>query len=255
MVIKFPLATMLDFLQGQLTVILRYSPRQKSFYPSDGILGELFFLISVNLNCSCQKDLWQIMQAELLFRNETYKLCIFVNFSNKKNAVIGQNDLNISSRVLRCARSTSQSGCACIIGEFLKHLKIFDDTDFSLILFDTALVLLQKVSCTSTKKKLHNALARGLENRGRGAGDGRGKGGDASPKRVGSERNKRKLRSIANYFAMKKPRKKSREPGLQCTGGGRLATPPPVLSPSPASLTLTAQTVYNILTDCLRLFS
>ena len=43
MVIKFPLATMLDFLQEQLTVILRYSPRQKSFYPNDGILGELFF--------------------------------------------------------------------------------------------------------------------------------------------------------------------------------------------------------------------
>ena len=79
--------------------------------------------------------------------------------------------------------------------------------------------------------------------------------GDASPKRVGSERNERKLCSIANYFAMKKPRKKSREPGLQCTGGGRLPPPPPVLSTSPASLTLTAQTVYNILTDCLRLFS
>ena len=43
MVIKFPLATMLDFLQEQLTVILRYSPRQKSFYPNDGILGEPFF--------------------------------------------------------------------------------------------------------------------------------------------------------------------------------------------------------------------
>lgn len=84
MVIKFPLATMLDFLQEQLTVILRYSPRQKSFYPNDGILGELFFLISVNLDCSCQKHLWQIMQAELLFSNETYKLCVFVNFSNKK---------------------------------------------------------------------------------------------------------------------------------------------------------------------------
>ena len=82
---------------------------------------------------------------------------------------------------------------------------------------------------------------------------GEEKVGDASPKRVGSERNKRNLRSIDNYFAMKKPRKKSREPGLQCTGGGRLA--PLVLSPSPASLTLTAQTVYNILTDCLRLFS
>ena len=47
MVIKFPLATMLDFLQEQLTVILRYSPRQKSFYRNDGILGELLFLISV----------------------------------------------------------------------------------------------------------------------------------------------------------------------------------------------------------------
>ena len=77
--------------------------------------------------------------------------------------------------------------------------------------------------------------------------------GDASLKRVESERNKRNLRSIDNYFVMKKPRKKSREPGLQCTGGGRLA--PIVLSPSPASLTLTAQTVYNILTDCLRFFS
>ena len=82
---------------------------------------------------------------------------------------------------------------------------------------------------------------------------GEEKVGDASPKRVGSERNKRNLRSIDNYFAMKKPRKQSREPGLQCTGGGRLA--PLVLSPSPASLILTVQTVYNILTDCLRLFS
>ena len=55
---------------------------------------------------------------------------------------------------------------------------------------------------------------------------GEEKVGDASPKRVGSERNERKLCSIANYFAMKKPRKKSREPGLQCTGGGRLPPPP-----------------------------
>ena len=45
MVIKFPLATMLDFLQEQLTVILRYSLRQKSFYPNDGILGEHFFFL------------------------------------------------------------------------------------------------------------------------------------------------------------------------------------------------------------------
>ena len=43
---------------------------------------------------------------------------------------------------------------------------------------------------------------------GRGTVGGRGKGGSASPKRVGSGTNKGKLRSNANYFAMKKPRKK-----------------------------------------------
>ena len=67
---------------------------------------------------------------------------------------------------------------------------------------------------------------------GRGTGDGRGKGGSASPKRVGSGTNKGKLRSNANYFAMKKPRKKGREPGLQ----GRFEPPPfpyPVPSPPP----------------------
>ena len=68
MVIKFPLATMLDFLQEQLTVILRYSPRQKSFYPNDGILGEHFF----------SYFRWQIMEAELLW-SLTYKLYIFIN--------------------------------------------------------------------------------------------------------------------------------------------------------------------------------
>ena len=52
---------------------------------------------------------WQIMQAELLFSNETYKLCIFVNVSNKKKTVIGQNDLNISSRVLRRAHALLRS--------------------------------------------------------------------------------------------------------------------------------------------------
>ena len=57
---------------------------------------------------------------------------------------------------------------------------------------------------------------------------------------------------MLTIWQLKKPRKKGWEPGLQCTGGGRLT--PPVLSPFPASLTLTAQTVYNILTDCLRCF-
>ena len=220
MVIKFPLATMLDFLQEQLTVILRYSPRQKSFYPNDGILGERFFLISVSLDCSCQKHLWQIMQAELLFSNETYKLCIFVNLSNKKKPRDWTERLKyiftrLTSRALYFAVWARgirgplvlwRTCFSCIIGDFLKHLKIFDNTDFSLILFNTALVLLKEVSCTFTKKKLHNALARGLENRGRGTGEE--KVGDASPKRVGSERNKRKLRSIANYFVMKMPKKK-----------------------------------------------
>lgn len=123
MVIKFPLATMLDFLQEQLTVILRYSPRQKSFYPNDGILGKpFFFLISVNLDCSCQKHLWQIMQAELLFSNETYKLCIFVNFSNKKKRRDWTERLKyIFTRLTSRARSTSQSGRAEFMGHFMKR--------------------------------------------------------------------------------------------------------------------------------------
>ena len=123
MVIKFPLATMLDFSQEQLTVILRYSPRQKSFYPNDGILGELFFfLFSVNLDRSCQKYQWQIMQAELLFSNETYKLCIFVNVSNKKKGRDWTERLKyIFTRLTSRARSTSQSGRAEFMGHFMKR--------------------------------------------------------------------------------------------------------------------------------------
>ena len=60
------------------------------------------------------------MQAELLFSNETYKLCIFVNFSNKKKAVIGQNDLNISSRVLRRAHALLRRR-AEFMGHFMKR--------------------------------------------------------------------------------------------------------------------------------------
>ena len=152
----------------------------------------VFFLISVNLDCSCQKHLWQIMQAELLFSNETYKLCIFVNFSNKKKRRDWTERLKyiftrLTSRALYFAVWArgihgpfyEERTCfSCIISEFLKHLKIFDNTDFSLILFNTALVLLKKVSYTFTRK-LHNALARGLENRGRGTGDRRGKGWEA----------------------------------------------------------------------------
>ena len=59
------------------------------------------------------------------------------------------------------------------------------------------------------KKKIHNVLARGLEKRGGVRETGEEKVGDASPKKVGSERNKRNLRSVDNYFAMKKPRKQS----------------------------------------------
>lgn len=131
-----------------------------------GYLVSVFFLISVNLDCSCQKHLWQIMQAELLFNNETYKLCIFVNFSNKKKRRDWTERLEyifarLTSRALYFAVWVrrihgpfyEERTCfLCIIGEFLKHLKIFDNTDFSLILLNTALVLLQKVSCTSTKK-------------------------------------------------------------------------------------------------------
>ena len=220
-----------------------------------GYLVSFFLLISVNLNCSCQKDLWQIMQAELLFSNETYKLCIFVNFSNKKNAVIGQKDLNISSRVLRCARSTSQSGRACIIGEFLKHLKIFDNTDFSLILFDTALVLLQKVSCTSTKKN-STTPSPGAWRIGGGVREtGEEKGGMQVLKGWEAREIRGNYVALLTISQWRSQEKRVGSPDCNVPEVGGLPPPPPVLSPSPASLTLTAQTVYNILTDCLRLFS
>lgn len=107
------------------------------------------------------------MQAELLFSNETYKLCIFVNFSNKKKAVIGQNDLNISSRVLRRAhallRSLGARNSRAILWRenlFLVHnwwifqaLENFWQHLLQLDPLNTALLLLKKVSCTFTKKK------------------------------------------------------------------------------------------------------
>ena len=172
----------------------------------------------------------------------------------------------IFTRLTSRARSTSQSGCAEFMAIlwrenlFLVHnwwifqaLENFWQLWLQLDPLNTALLLLKKVSCTFTTKKSTTSSPGAWRIGGGVLETGEEKVGDASPKRVWSERNKRNLRSIDNYFAMKKPRKKSREPGLQCTGGGRLA--PLVLSPSPASLTLTAQTVYNILTDCLRLFS
>ena len=120
--IKFPLATMLDFLQEQLTVILRYSPRQKSFYPNDGILGELFFsYFPLIWTVPCQMYQWQIMQAELLFSNETYKLCIFVNVSNKKSRDWTERLKYIFTRLTSRARSTSQSGRAEFMGHFMKR--------------------------------------------------------------------------------------------------------------------------------------
>ena len=184
-----------------------------------------------------------------------------------KKAVIGQNDLNISSRVLRRAHALLRSlgarnSWAILWREnlfLLHHWLIFQALEnfwqlwLQLDPLNTALLLLKKVSCTFTKEKSTTSSPGAWRIGGRVRETGEEKVGDASPKRVGRERNKRNLRSIDNYFAMKKPRKQSWEPGLQCTGGGRLA--PLVLSPSPASLTLTAQTVYNILTDCLRLFS
>ena len=184
-----------------------------------------------------------------------------------KKAVIGQNDLNISSRVLRRAHALLRSlgarnSWAILWREnlFLVHnwwifqaLENFWQLWLQLDPLNTALLLLKKVSCTFTTKKSTTSSPGAWRIGGGVLETGEEKVGDASPKRVWSERNKRNLRSIDNYFAMKKPRKQSWEPGLQCTGGGRLA--PLVLSPSPASLTLTAQTVYNILTDCLRLFS
>ena len=107
------------------------------------------------------------MQAELLFSNETYKLCIFVNFSNKKKAVIGQNDLNISSRVLRRAHALLRSlgarnSWAILWREnlFLVHnwwifqaLENFWQHWLQLDPLNTALLLLKKVSCTFTKQK------------------------------------------------------------------------------------------------------
>ena len=160
-------------------------------------------------------------------------------FRIKKKAVIGQNDLNISSRVLRRAHALLRSlgarnSWAILWREnlfLLHHWLIFHALEnfwqlwLQLDPLNTALLLLKKVSCTFTKKKFTTSSPGAWRIGGRVRETGEEKVGDASPKRVGSERNKRNLRSIDNYFAMKKPRKQSREPGLQCTGGGRLAPP------------------------------
>ena len=64
---------------------------------------------------------WQIMQAELLFSNETYKLCIFVNVSNKKSRDWTERLKYIFGRLTSRARSTSQSGRAEFMGHFMKR--------------------------------------------------------------------------------------------------------------------------------------